>query len=76
MAALRRLRRRDGDPARDGGEPNKRQADRVDRVCATLKTNQYQVSVENYDVIMAHVTPPMYHGILEIKGSISSSDDD
>ena len=39
----------------------------VERVCETLTTKYYSVSMTNYDIIFAHVTAPMYRGSLEMK---------
>jgi hypothetical protein len=32
-----------------------------------LKTKQNSATIENYDIIIAHVAGPTYRGILEIK---------
>jgi hypothetical protein len=39
----------------------------VDRVCKVVKTKQNSATIENYDIIIAHVAGPTYPGILEIK---------
>lgn len=39
----------------------------VDRICETLSTRHYRAQMTNYDEIEAHVTSPIYRGVLVMK---------